>query len=275
MQELTTDEAVIAWNDGTIKDLHSQTWTSLDRFITATFARFSFQVVNCNEFLRQTTDEKLAARGVTDPALLAEIKTYRAEARFLRAITYWHLIDMFGGGSLVTENSPSTFFYPEYATRAELYKFVDEELTAITPELKAPKSNEAYRVDQAAAWMLQAKLYMNAKVYIGTDNYAGALPLINKVIASGYRLHNNYNQLFYADNDKNGAQNEFIFAIAFDGLKTQTYGGTTFLTHAPVGGSMRASEFGVNGGWAGIRTTSAFVDKFDAKYYRCERSVLY
>jgi hypothetical protein len=46
-----------------------------------------------------------------------------------------------------------------------LYKFVDDELTAITPLLKEPKSNEAYRVDQAAAWMLQAKLYMNAKVY--------------------------------------------------------------------------------------------------------------
>jgi hypothetical protein len=58
----------------------------------------------------------------------------------------------------------------EYATRAELYKFVDDELTAITPLLKEPKSNEAYRVDQAAAWMLQAKLYMNAKVYIGSDN---------------------------------------------------------------------------------------------------------
>jgi hypothetical protein len=79
--------------------------------------------------------------------LKAEIATYRAEA-LLRAMTYWHLIDMFGGGSLVTEDSPSTF-YPEYATRAELYKFVDDELTAITP-LKEPKSNEAYRVDQAA-----------------------------------------------------------------------------------------------------------------------------
>jgi hypothetical protein len=32
----------------------------------------------------------------------------------------------------------------------ELYKFVDDELTAI-PLLKEPKSNEAYRVDQAAA----------------------------------------------------------------------------------------------------------------------------
>jgi hypothetical protein len=42
--------------------------------------------------------------------------------------------------------------------------------------------------------------------------------------------------------NKNGAQNEFIFAIAFDGIHTQTYGGTTFLTHAPVG-SMDASAF--------------------------------
>ena len=261
MQELTTDEAVIGWNDGTIKDLHYQTWTPLDRFITATFARFSFQIVNCNEFLRQTTDEKLAARGL-DAALITEIKTYRAEARFLRALTYWHLIDMFGGGSLVTENSPSSFYYPEYATRAELYKFVDDELTAITPELKSPKSNEAYRVDQAAAWMLQAKLYMNSQVYIGTDNYAAAVPLINKVISSGYAIHDNYNELFLADNDKNGAQNEFIFAIAFDGLHTQTFGGTTFLTHAPVGGSMPVDAFGISGGWAGIRTTAAFVDKF-------------
>ena len=65
-----------------------------------------------------------------------------------------------------------------------------------------------------------------------------------------------------SNNDKNGAQNEFIFAIAFDGLHTQTYGGTTFLVHAAVGGSMSPSAFGINGGWGGIRTTSAFVNKF-------------
>jgi hypothetical protein len=264
MQELTTDEAVIAWNDGTIKDFHSQTWSSGDSFIAATFARFSFQIVNCNEFLRQTTDDKLTARGVTDAGLLADIKTFRAEARFLRAMTYWHLVDTFGAGSIVTETSPITFYYPDYASRADIYKFIDEELTALTPDLKAPRSNEQYRIDQAAAWMLQAKLYMNAKVYIGTDHYTEAVPLLDKVISSGYTLHNNYNQLFLADNGKNGAQNEFIFAIAFDGINTQTYGGTTFLVHAPVGGSMPVAEFGINGGWGGVRTTSAFVNKFDA-----------
>ena len=35
-QELTTDEAVIGWNDQTILDFHSQTWTSADPFIFAT-----------------------------------------------------------------------------------------------------------------------------------------------------------------------------------------------------------------------------------------------
>jgi hypothetical protein len=30
------------------------------------------------------------------------------------------------------------------------------------------------------------------------------------------------------------------------------------LTHAPVGGS-KAAEFGINGGWGGIRTTSALL----------------
>ncbi len=150
MQELTTDEAVIAWNDGTIKDFHSQTWSSADTFIAATFARFSFQIVNCNEFLRQTTDAKLAGRGVTDAAVLADVKAYRAEARFLRAMTYWHLVDTFGAGSIVTEDSPTTFYYPEYSSRAEIYKFIDEELTAIEPLLKTPKTNEAYRIDQAA-----------------------------------------------------------------------------------------------------------------------------
>ena len=39
MQELTTDEAVIAWNDQTIKDLHWQTWGSSDVFITAFYYR--------------------------------------------------------------------------------------------------------------------------------------------------------------------------------------------------------------------------------------------
>ena len=68
---------------------------------------------------------------------------------------------------------------------------------------------------------------------------------------------------FLADNNTNGAQSEFIFALNFDGLQSQTWGGTTFLVHASIGGNMNPTEFGVNGGWAGYRTTKSLVNKFD------------
>ena len=263
LQELTTDEAIIAWNDQTIKDFHWHTWTPADKFLEATYARLAFQVVNCNEYLRQTTDEKLDARGV-DATLKAEIQKYRAEARFLRALSYWHIVDLFGGGAIETENSSTDFHLPTYASRSEIFNFIEEELNDIEADMVAPNANEQYRADRAALWMLKAKLLMNAKVYIGTDRYSDAYTYVNKVInETSYSIHNNYSHLFYADNNSNGAQNEIIFAVAFDGLKTQTWGGTTYLTHAPVGGDMNASEFGINGGWAGLRTTSAFVNKFD------------
>jgi len=71
-----------------------------------------------------------------------------------------------------------------------------------------------------------------------------------------------YDELFLADNGSNGAQNEFIFALNFDGLQSQTWGGSTFLVHAAIGGSMNPTEFGVNGGWGGLRTTKNLVNKF-------------
>ena len=68
-------------------------------------------------------------------------------------------------------------------------------------------------------------------------------------------MKSKYQDLFLADNEKNNP--EVIFPIVFDGLKTQTYGGTTYLVHAAVGGTMPAADFGINGGWSGLRTTKA------------------
>ena len=44
----------------------------------------------------------------------------RAEARFLRALSYWHGIDLFGPIPLVTEEDPIGKIPPEQATRAEV-----------------------------------------------------------------------------------------------------------------------------------------------------------
>ena len=39
LQELASDEAVIGWNDGTIKDLHNMTWTPSNEFIRMMYDR--------------------------------------------------------------------------------------------------------------------------------------------------------------------------------------------------------------------------------------------
>jgi len=43
-QELTTEEAVISWNDATIKDFHWHTWTPTDVLIGALYSRIMYAV---------------------------------------------------------------------------------------------------------------------------------------------------------------------------------------------------------------------------------------
>nr|WP_296380713.1 RagB/SusD family nutrient uptake outer membrane protein [Winogradskyella sp.] len=276
MQELTTDEAIIGWNDGTIQDLHSQTWTSGNEFIRTMYTRLLYQVTLTNEYLRQTTDAKLNERGV-DASLQAEIQTYRAEVRFMRALTYWHAMDLFANPPFVTEADPSGAFLPQQIQRADLFDYVESELLAVLDDMAAPRMNEYGRADRAAAWMVLAKLYLNAEVYTGTSRYADVITYTGNIISAGYSIPNTpYFHSFLADNDSNGAQEEVIFTIPFDGLRTQAFGGMTFLTHAPVGGSMDPADFGINGGWFGVRTTPTFVEQFPGEENSADgRALLY
>jgi starch-binding outer membrane protein, SusD/RagB family len=247
-QELTTDEAVMAWNDATIKNFHWQTWTPSDVFIAAVYSRIMYTVTLCNEYIRNTS-------GKTD----TDIIKYNAEARFLRALAYYHAIDMFGNPPFVTENDLPGAFFPKQTTRTALFTYLESELKAIETLLGAPKF-EYGRADQGADWTLLAKLYLNAKVYVGTDRSTDCITYCKKVIASNYSLSPKYLNNFLADNNTSP---EMIFPIESDGQSTQTYGGMTYLVHAAIGGTMPPSTmFGVGGGWGGIRTTSAFITTF-------------
>ncbi|GAB4406753.1 MAG: hypothetical protein OHK0039_08660 [Bacteroidia bacterium] len=259
-QELPTDEAVIGWNDGSLPDYHDMDWTSSNEFITAMYNRIYYQISLCNEYIRETSDDKLSERGF-DAAAVAEIKTYRAEARFLRALSYYHALDLFGNVPFVTEEDGIGSFLPGQTNRKDLFTYIESELKAIDADLVDARQNEYGRADRAAAWTLLAKLYLNAEVYIGENRYTEAADNCRKVIDAGFSLDDEYRKLFLTDNDQS---NEIIFPVTFDGNRTKTWGGMTFLVHAPVGGSMNPAEFGINGGWAGLRTTRNLVDLFPA-----------
>lgn len=256
LNELTTDHAVIGWGDAGLPDLHGQYWSSSNDFSEAMYYRLAQEVSFCNSFIENASQ-------LEDD----EVQGFIAEARFLRAFTYYNLIDFYGNVPLQTVVSTEL---PLQSTREELFSFVEAELLEIEELLISDGANEYGRVDQVAAWALLSKLYLNAESWTGQNRYSDCITYSDKVINSTYSLNTNdangngsaYDELFLADNDVNGAQNEFIFALNFDGLQSTTYGGTTFLVHGSIGGSMIASEYGVNGGWAGMRTTKNLVNKF-------------
>jgi hypothetical protein len=256
LNELTTDHAVVGWGDPGLPDLHGMYWSSSNDFTEAMYNRLAQEVSFCNSFISN-------AANLSDPV----VSKYIAEARFLRAFAYYNLIDLYGKVPLTTS---ITTDLPQQSTRTELFNFVESELLDVKDQLMSSGANEYGRVDQVAAWALLSKLYLNAEVWTGTPRFTDCVSYSNDVINSSYMINTNdangngtaYDELFLADNDTNGAQNEFIFTANFDGLNSQTYGGTTFLVHAAIGGSMPANEFGVNGGWGGLRTTKSLVNKF-------------
>lgn len=259
-QELPTDEAVVAWNDQTIQNYHGLSFTSADPFLKGMYARPMYNITLANEYLRNSTDEQVAANGITGNDAAA-IKITRAEVRFLRAFNYWVMMDLFGKSTFVTEADQVAGPLPVEIKRADLSKYIVGELAALEPELAPVKTIEYGRVDQGAAWALLARVYLNDSVYTGTSHYDSAIYYASKVIAGGYSLRPDYAELFMADNDKQ--KDEFIFAIPIDGAHTQGYGNTTFFVHGPSGDEA-TTDYGVTGGgWYGYRATSALVHLFD------------
>jgi len=261
LQEMPTDEAVIGWNDPGLPDLNTGLWGADNSMVNAMYYRVFYQVMLVNEFLRQSTDAKLDSRGQFDPTLRTNVHFYRAEARFLRALSYWHGIDLFGNIPLVTENDPLGATPPKQATRADIYAYAVSELNDIIGQLP-PRGPSTYgRATPEAAHMLLAKLYLNAGVYTGTPNFTGAVTEAQAVINAGYSLPASFRSNFTADNN---VSPELIFVAAQDGRSTQTWGGMTFLIHAGCGGSMSAASYGIDYCWGGYRMKQQTYRRFAA-----------
>lgn len=259
LQELSTDMAVVGWNDPGIPEMVQMTWSAENSFTKAMYYRIFYQITLCNEFIRQSSDAKMTERGFSQ-AEKNTITRYRNEARFLRALSYYHALDLFGNVPFVTEDDLVGAFQPERINRENLFTYIETELQAIIPALAAPSPSNYGSATNAAARALLARLYLNAEVYAGTPKYAECASVCMDIInANAFVLQSNYRHLFMADNHNS---TEIIFPVQYDGLRTQTWGGTTFLICASIGGTMSPADYGVNGGWGGIRVTPAFVDKF-------------
>jgi len=258
-QELPTEEAHCIWNDAGIPELNGINFTTDNQFTSGLYYRLMMQIMYANEFIRNANEE-----------LGAEVINFKAEARFIRAFDYWVLMDLFGNPPFVTK-SDELGILPEQINRANLFQYVESELLDIGNNnlLKAPKTNEYGRADQAAAWALLARLYLNAEVYTGTARWADAVTYSKKVIDAGYALKGNYEHLFLADNHLSNP--EVILPITYDGARTRLYGGTTFLINCTFNGDyantysniLIGSGIYTNANWSGYRIRKEMSEKFE------------
>ena len=258
---LTTDEAVCGWNDQTLQDLHGLGWTTSDVFVAAFYYRIAYQISAFNEFIRQ------ANKATID---LPKKDQWIAEARTLRALCWLDAIDNYGGFPFADENGSVGSAAPEYRSRQQLFDYVETECKDLlaSSALYDYGQGDYGRVNKGMVAMVLAKLYLNAKVYVGTDRYADCADVL-KNLSGVYSLHtkthgtgsNAYQELFLADNNK--CTDEFIFVVEQNGDNTASYGVTNYLIFAATGGSIDPAAVGISSGWGGIRTTPSFYGMFD------------
>lgn len=233
MNEFTTDEAHWEWlNDAGVPDIIHNTWGSDNPRTQGLYYRLFFTITLCNYYLEQTEGDNSA-----------ETALKRAEARFIRALDYYYVMDLYGNATFIEKVSlePGVRY-----SRAEYFNYIESELKELESQLAQPGQNKYGRVDRVAAQLLLARLYLNAEVYTGTARWEEAKDYADKVINNGYyhlnttgatnpatgEKYSAYQMLFLADNDTNGAQYEDIFPILHDGINTTSHGAMNFLVLA-------------------------------------------
>lgn len=263
LQECGTDEVASTWLEGDkVGDLTYLSWDANDPWVSDMYYRIFYNIALCNEFLRNAGDEQISKFTESEQA---DIRHYRAEARFLRAFAYYHAMDLFRNIPFVTENDPvGTFIPPRYEAK-QVFTFIENELTQIDDDLLSRSECEYGRAPKAAAYTLLAKLYLNASIYINEERYTDCITNCKKVIAEGYTLEDDYQKLFNADNHKR--TNEIIFAFPVDAEKAVTWGTTTYIVCGAVSNTsdyQKPGDYGVTSGWGSFRVRGNIPKLFKA-----------
>lgn len=271
--EFPTDELVWIWpNDeaGSIGDLVACNWSSNNSIVYGAYYRLLGHIAICNQFLANTADDADA-----------ETIEMRAQARVLRAYSYYNMIDLYGQSSFITEEA-EIGEEPRQASRLEVFNFIESELKEIVDQ-KLISENPLYgRVGLDGAEALLARLYLNAEVYSGTPRWADCQARCENIIrrhqGTGFvakdgtatGLAKEYLYLFCEENKQympggtNKAENEILFGISFDQDMVQSYGGPTFIVAGTITNSaiVPRQNYGCSAEWSCIKGIKQMAERF-------------
>ena len=259
MQECGTDEFASTWLTGEqTTGLTYLSWDANDAWVSDMYYRIYYNIALCNEFLRNANGASFSGNDEV------KMKEYKAEVRFMRALFYYHALDLYRNIPMVTENDPVGSFIPPRATPQETFDYIESELKDCIGDMLPASSCPYGQASQGAAYTLLAKLYLNSVVYTGVAKYAECKAACQQVMNMGYSLESDYSKLFNADNDKR--TNEIIFALPVSAEHTVSWGASTYLVCGQLSlsnANQTPGDFGAESGWSEFRLRSQFVDKFN------------
>jgi hypothetical protein len=263
LQEAGTEELASTWLEGDkIAGLTYLSWDASDPWVADMYYRLYYTIAVCNEFLRNAADDKIAGFTETEQA---EIKTFRAEARFLRALSYYHAMDLYRNIPFVNENDPVGAYIPPRYSAKQIFDFIESELVEAEQEMLDRQLCEYGRASKAAAHTLLAKMYLNAELYDAGPHYTECVTYCKKVIDAGFSLEPEYAKLFNADNHLR--TNEIIYPLVVDADHVMSWGATTYLVCGQVSSTKddagyNPADYGVVSGWGMFRVRGRFPDLF-------------
>lgn len=182
---------------------------------------------------------------------------YKGEARFMRALYYFHLLDFYGGVPLYDETTIVSNDYMQMnkprSTVEETRTFILDDLEAAIRVLPVHWTQAEYgRATRGAAVALRGKVKLYAKDYTGAA--ADFEEIVNDPEGRGYgyALYPDYAKLFTPEGD---TSNEMIFAI-------QNMGGTGTEYGMPFGLYL-GSRSSYGGGWNNCIPTDLLANSYE------------
>lgn len=253
LEEVTADECVVPTRAGDWDD--NGKWRALKQ---QTFGPDGIDII-----INQFNSLNKLNFDATNVLAFAPTKEQVAEARFLRALSLYQLLDLFGqfpfrnpGDNLL--NAPKVY------SGDSAVNFIISELTTILPDLSVSNGMDKANVD--AANMLLMKLYLNHGAFTNRENptfddgdMQKVITLGNAIINSGkYSYSTNYFDNFSANNS---TSTEGIFAAPnSSGVSTNNNG-----IHNRWWATLHYNSYkplAPQGGWNGFSTTADFYNSF-------------
>jgi hypothetical protein len=174
------------WQDGGYyQRMHYHTWTPQDGFTNGAWRNFYQGIVLSTNSLQDM-------EGIADPTKLnvtvEELNDFKAELRTLRAWFYLRAFDFYRNIEIVTDVKNTTQGGVQ-ASPQETFAYIESELKAAIPFLPTREqlgANGIGRWTKAAAATLLSRLYLNAKVYTGTERYSDCETICRDIISGKY-----------------------------------------------------------------------------------------